>query len=215
QFDDFEEFEQSGQESVYDPLSGYNRAMTTFNDKLYFWVLKPAATGYAWVAPQPVRRSVHRFFKNLGYPVRLVNNLLQLKGEPAADETLRFAFNSTVGVLGFFDPARNWLNLEPHSEDFGQTLGSYGLGGGFPLVLPFMGPSNLRDTVGMVPDLFLDPVDYYVGNVYTSAGLSVYERVNYTSLHLGQYEKLKKDAVDWYIFIRNAYEQNREQAIKE
>lgn len=213
-FEDFEEFDQPGQKKVYDPLSGYNRAMTTFNDKFYFWVLKPAATGYAWVAPQPVRTSVHRFFRHWGYPVRVINNLLQLKGEPAADETIRFAFNSTVGLLGFFDPAKNWLDLEPHREDFGQTLGSYGVGDGFPLVLPFFGPSNVRDSIAMVPDLFLYPLDY-LGNIYVAAGLTAYERLNYASLHLGEYEKLKKDSLDWYIFLRNAYQQNREQAIKE
>ncbi|MBS3754789.1 MAG: VacJ family lipoprotein [Desulfobacterales bacterium] len=215
-FEGFAEFDtggDSGQGEVFDPLSGYNRFMTRVNDKFYFWVLKPAASGYAKVTPAVMRRSVGRFFKNLGYPVRFVNNLLQLKVKRAGVETARFLVNTTVGVAGFADPAEAWMDLEAYPEDFGQTLGVYGVGSGFHLVLPLMGPSNLRDAVARVPDVFLDPL-YYVEPSELAIGISAYNRVNYTSLHLGEYAELKKDAVDWYVFLRSAYEQNRRKKIE-
>ncbi|MFW6081903.1 MAG: VacJ family lipoprotein [Desulfosalsimonas sp.] len=216
-FDEFDEFETGtgeGGEKVYDPLSGYNRFMTRVNDRLYFWLLKPAATGYAKVAPKVVRKSVNRFFKNLGYPVRFVNNVLQLKIRRAGVETARFLVNSTVGIAGLADPAGKWMDLQAYPEDFGQTLGVYGVGGGFHLVLPVLGPSNLRDSLASIPDGFLEPL-YYVEPWELSVALDVYDRINYTSLHLGEYESYKKDAVDWYIFLRDIYESNRKRKIKE
>ncbi len=217
EFDAFGEFDpkpDAPRAEVYDPLSGYNRFMTKVNDRFYFWVLKPAASGYAAVTPRLVRKSVNRFFKNLGYPVRLVNNLLQLKIRRAGVETARFLVNSTIGLAGFADPAERWMDFEAYPEDFGQTLGVYGVGGGFHLVWPLLGPSNLRDSVAMIPDSFLNPL-YYINDKKTATALTVYERVNYTSLHLGEYESLKKDAVDWYIFLRNAYEGSRKKKIEE
>lgn len=216
-FDEFDEFETGAGEDgekIYDPLSGYNRFMTKVNDKLYFWLLKPAASGYATVTPKLVRKSVNRFFINLSYPVRFVNNVLQLKIRRAGVETARFLVNSTVGVAGFADPAEKWMNLQAYPEDFGQTLGFYGLGGGFHLVLPVLGPSNLRDSLAGIPDGYLEPINY-VEPWELAAGLRVYDRINYTSLHLGEYESYKKDAVDWYIFLRNIYESNRKRKIEE
>jgi len=213
-FGAFEEFDQSEQRIEFDPLAPYNRLMTTFNDRLYYWVVKPSATGYQTVAPEPVRLSVNRLFRNWGYPIRVVNNILQLKGRAASEETVRFLVNTTVGIGGLFDPAEKLPRLDAHPEDFGQTLGWYGVGEGFPIVLPFLGPSNLRDIVGLVPDAFLYPLDYAV-NAYVAVGATVYERINYTSLHLGEYEELTKDALDLYIFMQNAYTQNREKKIKE
>ncbi|MFO7932201.1 MAG: VacJ family lipoprotein [Desulfosalsimonas sp.] len=216
-FDDFEEFETGAGEDgekVYDPLSGYNRFMTKVNDRLYFWVLKPAASGYAAVTPELMRKSVNRFFKNLGYPVRFVNNVLQFKIQRAGVETARFLVNSTVGIAGFADPAGKWMDLQAYPEDFGQTLGVYGVGGGFHLVLPVLGPSNLRDSLAGIPDGYLEPL-HYVEPWELAAGLRVYDRINYTSLHLGEYESYKRDAVDWYIFLRNIYESNRKRKIEE
>lgn len=213
-FDEFDTGSDSGRKDIYDPLSGYNRFMTRVNDKLYFWVLKPAASGYAAVTPKLVRKAVNKFFNNLGYPVRFVNNMLQFKIRRAGVETARFVVNTTLGIAGFADPAERWLDLEPYPEDFGQTLGVYGVGEGFYLVLPFFGPSNLRDSLAKIPDVFLDPL-YYLEPSEASIGLGIYDRINYTSLHLGEYESLKKDAVDWYVFMRSAYNQNRETKIKE
>lgn len=216
-FDEFDEFDSDTETrgtKIHDPLSGYNRFMTKVNDKIYFWVLKPTASGYAAITPRFMRKSVNRFFKNLSFPVRFVNNVLQLKFRRAGVESGRFVINSTVGLAGLADPADRWFDLESYPEDFGQTLGVYGLGEGFHIVLPVLGPSNLRDALAKFPDSFLEPV-HYVEPKKAGIALNAYDIVNYTSLHLGEYESLKKDSVDWYIFLRNAYETNRKKKIEE
>lgn len=227
---DFEKFEDEfsveATPEVFDPLSPYNRLMTRFNVKLFDWVIKPAALGYNNVIPEPGRIAVSRFFNNLLFPIRFVNNLLQLKLKGASIELARFTVNMTIGFLGFFDPADSWLNLKPHKEDFGQTLGYYGAPGVFHIVLPFFGPSNLRDTVGLGADRFLTYSTYiFTEDVFTGVedhtstaigtGVESYERLNETSLHLAEIESLKKDAVDIYILTRDAYEQNRKMKIKD
>ena len=217
QTDDFgldDEFEEDVGEEVSDPLIGYNRFMTHVNDKFYFWLLKPVARGFSWIVPQPGRVAIGRCFRNILFPVRLVNNLLQLKFKRAGIETARFGVNTTIGVLGLGDPAKSWLKLDPCEEDFGQTLGHYGVGSGFYLVLPIFGPSNLRDAVGKIPDSFLNPV-YWLDSWEIKLGLKAFEGVNHASLHLGEYESLKKSSIDFYIFMRNAYEQNRNMKIAE
>ena len=215
--DEFElenDFEDATPEPVIDPLSGYNRLMTQINDKAYFWVLKPVAKGYSFVVPEGGRLALGRFFRNLLMPVRFVNNLLQLKPKQAGTELARFALNSTVGVLGLFDPAENRYGLQPYPEDFGQTLGYYGVGSGFHIVLPLLGPSNLRDTLGLIPDYYLDPITY-VDDFETRMALRAFKMVNHTSLHIGEYESLKRDAVDLYTFLRDGYEQRRKKLIEE
>ncbi len=209
-----DEFEEESVPQVFDPLSGYNRFMTNVNDKLYFWVLKPVAKGYTFVVPELGRLSINRCFKNLLFPVRLVNNLLQLKIKRAGIESARFGMNTTIGILGFGDPAKRWLDLDAYNEDFGQTLGSYGVGSGFHLVLPIFGPTNARDVVGMIPDYFLNPTNY-IGNVKYKVSINAVDKFNYTSIHLGEYESIKKDALDFYVFMRDAYEQNRKMKIEE
>jgi len=209
-----DEFEDESADHVFDPLGGYNRFMTKVNDKLYFWVLKPVAKGFSIVIPEAGRKAINHCFRNILFPVRLVNNLLQFKIKRAGIETARFGVNTTIGVLGLADPAKSWLNLEAYEEDFGQTLGHYGVGGGFHLVLPLLGPSNVRDTIGMVPDYFLNPINY-IGNYKYEAGITAVKKFNFTSLHLGEYEDIKKDALDLYIFLRDAYEQNRDMRIAE
>lgn len=209
-----DEFEPSTTKPVIDPLSGYNRIMTRVNDRFYFWLIKPVSQGYGAVMPEFARLSVGRFFRNLLMPVHFVNNLLQLKPKRAGTELARFALNTTVGVLGFGDPAVNRFNLQSYPEDFGQTLGHYGIGAGFHIVLPLLGPSNLRDSLGLIPDYYLAPVSY-IDNVKTELVVDAYRQVNYTSLHIGEYESLKKDAVDFYTFLRDGYEQRRVNQIKE
>lgn len=208
------EFESAEAKPVSDPLGGYNRLMTKFNDRFYYWLLKPTAQGYRTVTPEIARLAVGRFFNNLLMPVRLTNNLLQLKMQRAGTELARFVVNSTVGVLGFGDPAGNSFNLQPYPEDFGQTLGHYGIGSGFHLVLPLLGPSNLRDALGLVPDYYLTPVNYIDPQELRLAASAI-ERINFTSLHIGEYESLQKDAVDFYILLRDGYEQRRAQKVKE
>ena len=218
-----DEFEDEMQiEEKSDPFSGYNRFMTTFNDGLYEYALAPIARGYKFVVHKEIRSSVGKFFHNILYPIRLVNNLLQGKIKNSGEETGRFLINTTIGIFGLFDPAKSYFGLEPHNEDFGQTLGFYGVGSGPHIVLPFFGPSNLRDTFSLYPDSMADPIDYHDKRGYNltnsygeSLVLKAYEKVNYVSLHEGEYEKLKKDAVDLYPFLRDVYEQYRDQQIKE
>ena len=212
---DFEdEFENYEGVLVFDPLSGYNRFMTKVNDKLYVWILKPFAKGYGKIVPKPGRLAINRCFNNILFPVRFVNNFLQFKLKRAGIEMARFGVNTTIGILGFTDPAKSWLKLDPCREDFGQTLGYYGIGSGFHVVLPVLGPSNVRDTIGMVPDYFLNPI-HYIDSETTIYSVRVFDKINYTSLHINDYENLKKDAVDFYILLRDVYEQNRKAQIKE
>jgi phospholipid-binding lipoprotein MlaA len=214
EFDLEAEFESANAEPVIDPLSGYNRLMTQVNDRLYFWLIKPVSQGYSLVIPEPARLGVGRFFRNLLMPVRFANNLLQMKPKRAGIELTRFIVNSTVGLLGFTDPAANSFDLQAYPEDFGQTLGHYGVGSGFHIVLPLLGPSNLRDTIGLIPDYYLAPASY-IDNVKAELIVDAYSRINHTSLHIGEYESLKKDAVDLYTFFRDGYEQRRVIQIKE
>ena len=215
EFDEFGDFEDEGQSEVYDPLSGYNRAMFGFNDWFFLNVWNPIAKGYRWVLPEPVRVSVDRFFTNLVTPARLVNSLLQGKLSKAGMETGRFVVNTTIGIGGLFDPADSYLGWRaPSPEDFGQTLATYGVGAGFPIVLPFLGPSNLRDGLGRIPDGYLNPVIYFVDSPEDVA-VWVTDELNYTSLHVGEYESLKADALDPYTLFRDAYHQNRLEKIEE
>jgi phospholipid-binding lipoprotein MlaA len=199
---------------VADPLQSWNRAMFHFNDKLYFWLLKPAAKGYRAVFPRPVRSGVRNFFHNITAPIRIVSALLQGKGRSASAELTSFLINSTVGILGFGDPAGRWPELDSSEEDFGQTLATYGIGNGWYIVWPILGPSTLRDSVGMVGDWLLDPTKY-VDPVEASVGLWVVDNVNETSFHIGDYESLKEAAIDPYISLRNAYIQNRKKKVEE
>jgi len=204
---------ESSGEAVPDPLEPMNRAFFAFNDKLYFWVLKPVATGYKTVVPEEARVCVRNFFQNLSFPVRFVNNLFQGKFFGAFEETCGFLVNSTVGLGGFADIAMA-VNLKRHDEDMGQTLAVYGSGPVFYIYWPFFGPSTLRDTMGMVGDIFLDPLTYFGDYWYApySRGINV---VNETSLRIGDYESLKKAALDPYVALRDAYYQNRLSKIRE
>jgi len=212
--DDFtDEYEDVKVES-FDPLSGYNRFMTDINDKLYVSVFTPIARGYGEAVPEKGRIAIANFFDNLMFPLRFVNNVLQLKFLNALDESGRFGINTTAGLFGFFDTAKERYGLYGHDEDFGQTLGHYGVGGGFHIVLPIIGPSNLRDMVGMVGDSCTDPFTYTIEG-WENSGIKFYKQMNHLSLHLGEYENLKKDAIDLYPFLREIYEKRREKLIKE
>ena len=199
---------------VADPLESWNRAMVKVNDKLYFWVVKPVAKLHKLVVPKPVRIGIRNFFNNLGTPVRLVNCLLQRDNDGACVELSRFVVNTTVGVLGFGDPARDKLGLEPVKEDLGQTLATYGLGDGIYLVWPFFGPSTVRDSIGMVGDQLLNPVRY-VEPIEASIGISVVGGNNEQSFKIGEYEAFKSSAVDFYTAMRRAYIQYRRKQIQE
>jgi phospholipid-binding lipoprotein MlaA len=188
--------------------------MTSFNDVLYMNVLIPAARGYAVVVPEPARVSVSNFFNNLLFPVRFINALLQGETTKSADELFRFVINSTVGVAGLFDVANAHLGIRSHDEDLGQTLGVYGLGSGFHIVLPVLGPSNVRDVFGRTGDSFVNPVSY-VENSRDSIALKAYNQLNALSLRPGEYEAMRNDAIDLYPFLRDLYEKRRNAMIKE
>ena len=207
-----EPIESSG-ETVPDPLEPLNRAFFEFNDKLYFWVLKPVATGYKTVVPEEARVCVRNFFNNLAFPVRFVNNLLQGKFFGALEETCGFLVNSTLGLGGFADIATA-VDIKRHDEDLGQTLAVHGAGPAFYINWPFLGPSTLRDTIGTAGDMFLDPLTY-LGNYWYAPGFRGLNVVNETSLKIGDYESLKKAALDPYVALRDAYYQNRLSKIKE
>jgi phospholipid-binding lipoprotein MlaA len=211
----FEDYQDSGKtQPVSDPLYYFNYAMYTFNDVLYFAVLQPISSSYKALTPPLFRKGVNNFFHNLLFPVRFVNNLLQGRIKDAGTEIEIFLINSTIGVLGFGQVAQNEFGLKTYDEDLGQTFGSYAIGNGFYLVLPVLGPSTLRDAVGLAGDSFLNPVNY-VEPWELSLGIKSYDTINSLSFRLGDYEALKAAAVEPYIAIRNAYVQNREKKIKE
>ncbi len=215
EFDDLE-FDDDDLASISDPIEPFNRAMFVFNDKLYFWVLKPTAGFYGRAVPEKGRIAVRRFFTNVATPIRLVNALLQFKFKYAGTELARFGINTTVGLLGFRDPARDRWNVYLHKEDFGQSIGHYGAGPGFYITWPILGPSSLRDTFGLIGDFFLSPATYvFAEERLIGIGVWSYDKVNSTSLDLTLYEDLTKNAIDPYLFIRDAYHQHREQLIKE
>lgn len=200
--------------TVADPLEPVNRAIFVFNDKAYFWVMKPVAQGYRAVVPQGVRVSVRNFFSNLGTPVRLANNLLQGKPKGAGTELLRFVINSTIGMAGLFDPAKTGFHIDKRNEDLGQTLGRYGLGQGFYIVLPLLGPSTARDTVGRVGDYFVDPLSY-IKDPWAETGVRAFKSENEISLSIGDYEDLTASSLDPYVAVRDAYIQNRSKKVRE
>ena len=199
------------QSKIKDPLQPINRAFFHFNDKLYLWIVKPGGKAYSKIVPQPARTCVGRLFENVKYPVRLVNNLLQLKFKAAGLETGRFVVNSTVGVGGLFDPAKRW-KIEACPATFDQTLGLYGLGPGIYLDLPVFGPSSTRGTAGLAADGMLSPWSY-IGGVGVAIGVPAYREENNASLHLGEYESFKKATLDPYVAMRSAYYESRAEAV--
>jgi phospholipid-binding lipoprotein MlaA len=198
--------------TVHDPIEPVNRAVFWFNDKLYFYLFKPVARGLR-VVPERVRVSADNFFDNLSAPLRFINNVLQLQFNDAGDELARFIFNSTFGVAGLFDIAKEEGGIAKRDEDFGQTMGRYGVGSGFYLVLPVLGPSNVRDAGGRVADHFLSPLTYIL-SFEERIAIRVVESENALSLDKDTYEGIKRDALDPYLFIRDAYAQRRSAALK-
>jgi len=193
---------------IPDPLEPMNRAFFQFNDKLYFWVLKPVATGYNKVVPEGARVSIGNFFSNLVMPIRAVSCLLQGKFEGLGIELVRFVVNTSAGFLGFQDVAKQALNFPVQDEDLGQVFAFYGIGPGFYLDLPFLGPYSLRDAVGWGGGLFINPLDYVI-EFWPNVGIRTYDVLNKTSLSIGVYEAMKEAALDPYVAMRDAYYQYR------
>ncbi len=197
-----------------DPFEPFNRAMYTFNDKFDRYLLKPVARGYRAVMPRPVRRGVSNFFYNLREPMYLVNNALQGKFGNAAASLGRFLTNTTFGVFGLFDVATHW-GLERRDEDFGQTLAVWGFKEGPYLVLPFFGPSNVRDGVGLYGDVQLYP-PAHVHDDGARWTLYATEAVDTRARLLEAGDILEQAAgQDPYVFVREAYRQRRRSLIRD
>jgi phospholipid-binding lipoprotein MlaA len=187
---------------ISDPLRPVNKGFYHFNDKLYFWAVKPVSVAYGTVIPEFVRIGVRNFFSNLGFLGRTANCALQGDLKGSGTELARFGINSTVGILGLGDPALHWWGIRERKEDFGQTFAVWGIGSGCYLTVPIIGPSCVRDLVGTVGDMAFAPATYI-------PGLNVLVRVNNTSLQIGLYEDLKGAALDPYTGIRDAWYQQR------
>lgn len=197
-----------------DPWAGWNRGTQTFNDDLDKAVLKPMAKGYQWITPEVVDKGITNFFSNINDIGVFINDFLQLKFTQGGMDASRFLINTTAGVAGFIDVAK-MIDLPKHKEDFGQTLGFWGVPSGDYLVLPFFGPSSPRDTVGIIGDALLNPLTYVsvfggaAVNAATAGGRVL--DVTDTRANLMSTEKVVEEgSVDRYDFIKNSYEQNRE-----
>ena len=211
--DEFDNSSTNGEPfKVWDPIEGFNRSMFWFNDKLYFYALKPVAKGFRYL-PESVLVSVSNFFNNIYAPVRMLNATLQGKINDAGTELSRFIINTTIGIGGLFDPAKKYAGLRQTDEDFGQTLGYWGIGPGFYLVLPILGPSNVRDGAALVGDYYFDPLEQVWQN-RDYWGARAVDTVDTVALDKDTYESIKRDALDPYLFIRDAYMQNRAARVK-
>ncbi|PZP26034.1 MULTISPECIES: MlaA family lipoprotein [Pseudomonas] len=193
-----------------DPWESFNRGIFRFNDTLDTYALKPLAQGYQAVTPQFLEDGIHNVFGNIGDVTNLVNNLLQGKVHDAGVDTSRLIFNTTFGLLGFFDVAKH-MGLQKSDEDFGQTLGAWGVGSGPYVVLPLFGPSTLRDAPARIPDSFLN-VYPYIDHVPTRNVTFAVDTID-TRASLLDAEKMISG--DKYVFLRNAYLQNREFRVKD
>lgn len=212
--DEFFDIENEGDEDINDPLEPMNRFFFEINDNLYYWVIKPTNTVYSALFPGDVRDCFGNFFSNLATPISLLNNLLQGDFEDAGIVLSRFAINTTLGVFGFGDPAYSEFGLDPQPADFGQTLGKYGVGAGFYLYWPILGPSNLRDTIGYFTDVYTHPLPYVDRTLAERTMYYSAERLNLISLNPDLYDDMKKYSLDPYVAARQAYYDYRRTKIK-
>ena len=204
-----------------DPLEKMNRGIFAFNEGLDRYALEPVATAWDYVLPGFVQEGIENFFQNLDMPVVLANDVLQAKPAAAFEDVARFFFNSTLGIAGIFDVATR-VGIPDNDEDFGQTMGYWGVPPGPYLVVPILGPYTLRDGVGEIADSTATAYAYWnllwfdvVGlNTYETTGASIGTRgvrlLNLRAIYLEEIENSRKDAFDYYAFVRNAYLQNRQ-----
>ena len=206
---------------VSDPIEPVNRGIFWFNDNLDVYVLEPVATGYDKVIPDPVQDSVGNFFTNLRFPSVFVSNVFQGEITDALEQTGRFLVNSTVGLVGLFDVASE-IGLKKDEQDFGLMLQRNGVPAGPYLVIPFLGPSNIRDAVGRVVDAGLSPI-YYVGSIFDltdnqawgiSIGAKALDLVDQRANMLDAVKAAKESSVDYYLFMQGAYTQYRNGLVK-
>lgn len=190
---------------VSDPLEPLNRAIFIFNDKAYFWVLRPTKNAYAAVVPRDIRGSLGNAVANIAAPVRFINSLLQGNIDDAGVVLSRFLINSTLGIFGLGDPASRDFDIEPRTADFGQTLGTWGVGEGVFICLPLLGPSTVRDSFGFVGDVYMHPVPYLSDSFTFDMAYLAASRINLMSITPDLYEELKRISLDPYVAARQAF----------
>ena len=198
----------------YDPWEPFNEKMFSFNYNLDKWVLKPIATGYNFVMPDRIQQMIDSGFDNLLVVPRVVNNMLQWRPAGAGIELSRFLINSTLGIGGLFDIAKQEFGLQKTRADFGQTLGIWGLGPGPFLILPLLPPLTVRDGIGNAVDSAMDPLSYVLPFIWTRLGMRIGHMINDRSLNLDLYQGFEETTVDLYSAVRNGYLQRRENHIK-
>ena len=202
------------EDEIYDPLEGINRAVFRFNNVADKVILEPVAKGYKKLPP-PIQSGVGNFINNLKLPLAAFNQLLQGQGKNAVESTGRFLVNSTIGIFGLIDVADNF-GLDQKQEDFGQTLATWGFGDGFYVVLPLFGPSNLRDTTGMVMTMMTDPINAYAvsqGEAWAIPFRTAANAIDQRSQIIDEVNALRDNSVDYYAAVRSSYYQNRKAAI--
>ncbi len=202
----YDEAEENGAHP--DSLEGFNRGVFSFNDGFITYVFSPIDTVYTGFFPPDIRAGFGNFYRNLGYPVRLINALLQFKFDKMAKETGSFALNTVFGVGGLFNVTRNMPTLQSSPEDFSQTLAFYGLGSGTYLVLPILGPTTLRDAVGSVADSFAHPLSFVTPDSAKYA-LIGHDKANAASANLPTYKSIKEESFDHYTSMKDVYFQYR------
>ncbi len=197
-----------GYDEYRDPLISINRAIFVFNDVAYRYLLIPAGTGYVNIVPDPARRGIRNIFHNIRAPIYAVNNLLQAKPRSTGKNLARFGINTTVGLLGLFDPAKNWFDIPREDTDFDETLAGFGVGYGVYLVLPFFGPSDVRNSLSTFVDYALHPVPHFTDQPLSTAirGLDYFQEYAPDAEH---YRDLHSKFEDPYIFYRNLYLQGK------
>jgi phospholipid-binding lipoprotein MlaA len=198
----------------YDPWEKFNEKMFTFNYNFDRYVFKPAAKGYNAITPDIVQQMIDNAFTNLNMPSRFVNKVLQWKLKDAAIEMSRFLINSTLGIGGLFDIAKQEFKLQPQKADFGQTLGKWGTGPGPYLVLPFLPPLTVRDGIGFFVDGAMNPLSYYIPFFPDKFAMSAGDQLNQRSLNLDLFQGFEDTTIDLYSSVRNGYLQRRERLIK-
>jgi phospholipid-binding lipoprotein MlaA len=199
----------------YDPWGTFNETMFEFNLRLDRYVMKPVANVYRKIIPDPFQLMISNGFDNIKFVPRVVNSLLQGKWAGAGRELARFLINSTAGIGGLFDPAKDYWGIQSSREDFGQTLGVWGAEPGPYLVLPFMEPMTVRDGVGRGVDMFLDPLSYFIPFLWDRLGMKVGEMLNERALNYDLFEGFEDTTVDFYSSVRHFYLQRREKQIRE
>lgn len=202
------------EDEIYDPFEPINRAIFSFNNVADKIILEPAAKSYKKL-PSPIQSGIGNFLNNLKLPIVALNQLLQGQGGNAIESSGRFVINSTAGVFGLLDVAKK-MGLEQKKEDFGQTLATWGMGDGFYVVLPIFGPSNIRDTAGMILTYSADPINAYAiseGESWVLPVRTATNAIDNRSKIIDEVNALRDNSLDYYAAVRSSYYQNRKAAI--